>query len=188
MMRFLVIANRALYGATLVATAGLAAALAGGRSGEPDPALPLQVAAIALPAAQRHDPMAFVDRNIFDPDGKPWEAVAAADAKAAKAADLAASTARGLILLPGLEGVLTDNGFIAAGQAMPEGALKRVTDSGYVVAGSGGEREVKFDAERERAIAELLHPSAAPAPAPRKPAAAAPAAAKPMLPATGRQP
>lgn len=159
MNRLLVLANRGLYGLVILAGAALAAALGDRRADEGAVAAPLQLPAIAMPAMEAHAQAVFPARNVFDPDGKAWlpAPAVAADGKG-KAVEPPASQARGLIQLPGVEGVLTDNGFVGAGQLLPEGSLKRVTDTGYIVVGASGDQEVKFDAERERGIYELFHP------------------------------
>jgi hypothetical protein len=159
MNRFLVIVNRCLYGTVILAGAGIVAAVADSRPDPGEEAIPLQLPTIALPRATTHPAVAFPDRNVFDPDGVRWlpPAPVAADAKP-KAPEPVLASARGLIVLPGLQGVLTDNGFVSQGQALPEGPLRRITEDGYVVAGQTGDREVKFDTGRDQAIHDLFHP------------------------------
>jgi hypothetical protein len=159
MNRLLVIANRCLYGTVILAGAGIAAAVGGSRSDQPEKAVPIQLPAIALPPAPAHPAVTFPARNIFDPDGTQWlpPPPVSADAKP-KAPESPPASAKGLILLPGVEGVLTDAGFVGAGQALPEGSLRRITDDGYVVSAQGGDREVKFDPGRNQAIRELFVP------------------------------
>ena len=184
MNRLLVLANRGLYGVVILAGAALVVALGDRHSEEAQAVAPLQLPAIAMPTMTLHAQTALSDRNIFDPDGKPWVPAPPSSAESKAKAEPPASMARGLIQLPGLEGVLTDTGFVTTGQALPEGTLKQITNNGYVVAGAGGDQVVKFDAERQKGIYELFHPVIVPAEPDEK--AAEPSAAAPANPSTRR--
>ena len=163
MNRLLVIVNRALFGVVALAGAGFAAAISDSGVETSGEVAPLQMPTFSLPAMSKGTPLVFPARNAFDPEGTPWRPAAKMAEAPGKAASVAAAAARGLVVLPGLEGVLTDAGFVLPGQPLPEGQLKQVTGNGYVVAGAGGDRTIDFDAERSRVIDELLHPVARPA-------------------------
>jgi len=160
MNRFLVYGNRVLYGVLAAAVAGFVAALGGGGPEAPAQVEPMQLPSFAVPDLLRRPLPAMPTRNVFDQDGKPWEpAPIAASGKEQKPAASVVAAAHGLIQLPGIEGVLTDTGFVSDGQTLPDGQLKRVILNGYVVAGAQGEHLVNFDVDREHAIDELLHPA-----------------------------
>jgi len=113
-----------------------------------------------IPEAAEHPEIAHPDpasppRNPFDPDGKPWRVE---DEKPQVKIQPVAAQARGVMLLPGVAGLLTDKEFVKTGQNWQDGQLKGVGGGFYVLSSPDGDQTILLDAERQNRIKELLKP------------------------------
>jgi hypothetical protein len=146
--------NRFLF--CLIVLVGACAAIypllgsVGGQSAEP---IANTLPSVTDAAVENH-PLAFDSRNAFDPEGLPWHASVRAPTQSAATADV--TVVQAVVKLHGIEGVITANGFVAVGESIGGGTLKKITPTGYVITTAAGERTIAVDPGREQRLRTLL--------------------------------
>ncbi len=91
-------------------------------------------------------PMAFIERNIFDLSGAPWQGrvkPGLSTASAPASADLS-----GLIDLPGLQGAFVGNKFIPLGGDSNIGQIQGVENGRVKINSSQGPKEIDINLDR----------------------------------------
>jgi hypothetical protein len=155
MTPLIILLNRGLYGVlAIIAVAVAIPSLAGLLPDEAQPAA-RQLPEFTLPPLTVHADIEPPARNVFSIDGSPWRGKAVSTAANAPSA----SHTKGIVSLPGVEGVVTESGFVKPGQMLPEGRLKSIVPGGYVTATPRGDTTTILDAERGARIKALLTPS-----------------------------
>ncbi len=90
--------------------------------------------------------MAFVERNIFDISGAPWQGRVKAGLSTASAP--ASSDLSGLIDLPGLQGAFVGNKFIPLGGDSNIGQIQGVENGRVKINSSQGPKEIDINLDR----------------------------------------
>ncbi len=155
MTPLIILVNRGLYGLlTIIAVAVAIPSLAGLFPDEAQPAAQ-QLPAITLPPLIVHSDIGPQARNAFSVDGSPWRGQPASTPQNTSSA----THTKGIVSLPGVEGVVTESGFVKPGQMLPEGRLKSIVPGGYVTTTARGDTTTILDPERGARIKALLKPS-----------------------------
>jgi hypothetical protein len=160
-----------MYGVLALVLASIAALPVTGWLKDTDKAEPVPVPAVVTSHLAAGGKIVFPDRNVFGPDGKPWEAPpapVAVDAGKAAAAS-AGSTVSGVVKIDNIEGVISEKGFVKVGEPLGQGTLREIGDGSYVLQNPGGINEVPLDPGRKQRRDSLLQ-----APPPPKPPSFAP--------------
>lgn len=145
---------RALWVTNALAFAVLLAALLvrfGSLAGAGGAALPdirpLQIAALAVPAAGG----ALGERNPFDAYGAAWREAAAEQARGE-------GDFKGVIILPGLRLAITDRGSIRVGDALGPGRIVAVENGRVVVDTGAGRQPLQTPGARRPRMEDLNRP------------------------------
>jgi hypothetical protein len=87
-------------------------------------------------------------RNPFDPSAARWKA--SGGNNPAITGEL-----RGVILLPGVQTVVTSNGTVRVGETLPEGRVVRILDDKIVVEQGGGNKELELPSARRPTLKSI---------------------------------
>ncbi len=98
--------------------------------------------------------------NIFAENGEPWQQVQAPAAAATpdrvrKAQKFNADGIKGSLRMPGLEGVMTDQGFVAVGGSLEGAEILSLQNGEIVVSTSGQEQSVVVNPTRQQRKAKF---------------------------------
>ena len=91
----------------------------------------------ARPVPQPSAKIGIGDRNPFDSSVAHWRASGAS-------VPTMAGELRGVILLPGVQAVVTNSGTVRPGEMMTEGRVIRILDNRIIVGQGEGNREIKL--------------------------------------------
>lgn len=102
------------------------------------------------PPAQVAVDYPVIGRNVFDPSGQAWQTSEKAKRFAGNAAPAAANgDIKGVIKIPGVEGVLMGKEFVPVGKSLLGGNLEKV-EGGKAQISGGSAKEVDLNAVREQ--------------------------------------